>query len=114
MKLHYLEIVSSDMEAFCQQYELEHKVKFSDSDQTLGGAKTCRLADSTILGVRAPLRETETPIIRPYWRVSDIKKSVENVKKNGAKIAMEPLEIPGKGSFAIYIQGGIEHGFWQL
>ena len=25
-----------------------------------------------------------------------------------------PLEIPGQGTFSIYILGGIEHGLWQL
>jgi hypothetical protein len=24
------------------------------------------------------------------------------------------LEIPGKGTFAIYIQGDVDHGLWQL
>jgi hypothetical protein len=24
------------------------------------------------------------------------------------------LEIPGKGTFAIYIQGEVDHGLWQL
>ena len=23
-------------------------------------------------------------------------------------------EIPGHGTFAIYLQGGIDHGLWQL
>jgi hypothetical protein len=25
-----------------------------------------------------------------------------------------PLEIPGKGTFAIYLQGDVDHGLWQL
>ncbi len=28
-------------------------------------------------------------------------------------MAHPPMEIPGHGTFAIYIQGGIHHGFWQ-
>jgi hypothetical protein len=28
-------------------------------------------------------------------------------------MAHPPKEIPGHGTFAIYIQGGIHHGLWQ-
>jgi predicted enzyme related to lactoylglutathione lyase len=31
----------------------------------------------------------------------------------GGEIAHPPMEIPGRGTFAIYLQGGIDHGFWQ-
>ena len=80
----------------------------------LGGARTCKLPDSSIVGVRGPLRETEGPIIRPYWLVEDIEKAIGSVKAQGAEIAVPPLEIPGKGKFAIYIMGSVDHGFWQL
>jgi len=26
---------------------------------------------------------------------------------------MSPTQIPGHGTFAIYIQGGIQHGLWK-
>ena len=31
-----------------------------------------------------------------------------------SEVAHPPMEIPGHGTFAIYIQGGIHHGLWQL
>jgi hypothetical protein len=31
----------------------------------------------------------------------------------GGELAHPPLEIPGHGTFAIYLQGGIDHGLWQ-
>ena len=31
----------------------------------------------------------------------------------GGKLAHPPMEIPGHGTFAIYIQGGVHHGLWQ-
>jgi hypothetical protein len=34
--------------------------------------------------------------------------------KNGGEVAIGPLEIPGHGTFAIYVQGGIDHGLWKL
>ena len=30
-----------------------------------------------------------------------------------AEIAHPPMELPGHGTFAIYLQGGIHHGLWQ-
>ena len=80
----------------------------------LGGARTCTLPDGSIIGVRGPLRDTEEPIIRPYWLVEDIEKAIDEVKAQGAEIAVPPLEIPGKGTFSIYILGSINHGLWQL
>ncbi|MCS0218805.1 VOC family protein [Vibrio alginolyticus] len=114
MKVHYLEIVTPDVESVCKAYELAKNAKFSEPDEMLGGAKTCELSDGSIVGVRAPLRENETPVVRPYWLVDDIEKAVLTVKEQGAEIAVPPLEIPNKGKFAIYILGSIEHGFWQL
>ena len=114
MKVHYLEIVSPDVTAVCAGYEAAHGIEFGAPDALLGGAKTCELADGTIVGVRAPLRETETPIVRSYWLVDNIEATVEQLKVQGAEIALPPMEIPGKGLFAIYIQGAIEHGLWQL
>jgi predicted enzyme related to lactoylglutathione lyase len=114
MKVHYLEIVALDVDAVCAAYEAAHGIRFGAADPSLGGARTTRLPDGVGVGVRGPLRETETPIVRPYWLVDDIDAAVAAVSKRGALVAMAPLEIPGKGTFAIYIQGGVEHGLWQL
>jgi len=114
MKVHYLEIVSPDVESVCKAYELAQNISFSGPDEMLGGAKTSILSDGSIVGVRAPLRENETPVVRPYWLVDNIEKAVSDIETQGAEIAVPPLDIPGKGKFAIYILGSIEHGFWQI
>lgn len=113
MRVHYLEIVSLDVDAVCKVYESAHGVKFGAPDELLGGARTCKLPDDSIIGVRGPLRETEDPVVRPYWLVDDIGSAVSSVEAQGAKIAMPPMDIPGKGKFAIYILGSNEHGLWQ-
>ena len=95
-------------------YEAAHNIQFGEPDELLGGARTSSMADGSIVGVRGPLRETEAPVVRPYWLVEDIEKAIDIVKVQGAEIAVPPLEIPGIGTFAIYIKGGIDHGFWQL
>ncbi|ALO42324.1 Putative hydroxylase [Pseudoalteromonas phenolica] len=114
MKIHYLEIVTPDVEAVCKAYEHSQNASFSQPDEMLGGAKTSLLQDGSILGVRGPLRENETPVVRPYYLVDDIEAAVQHVEAQGAEIAMTPMEISEKGKFAIYIIGGIEQGFWEL
>ena len=114
MKVHYLEIVSHDVDAVCKAYEVAHSVSFGDPDPFLGGARTCTLPDDSIVGVRDPLRDDEAPVVRPYWLVEDIDKAVADIEAVGAMIAMHPMEIPSKGKFAIYILGGNDHGLWQI
>ena len=113
MQIHYLEIVTKDVDEVCAAYGAANGVQFGKPDPGLGQARTAALPGGGLVGVRAPLRETEEPVVRPYWLVDDIEAAVAAVERAGGKIAHPPLEIPGHGSFAIYIQGGIEHGLWQ-
>jgi predicted enzyme related to lactoylglutathione lyase len=59
------------------------------------------------------MRETEAPVVRPYWLVDDIEAAVATAVKAGGVLALPPMKIPGHGTCAIYVQGGIDHGFWQ-
>jgi predicted enzyme related to lactoylglutathione lyase len=114
MKIQYLEIVTTDVAAACALYSQMHGITFGDAVEQLGGARTANLANGGMLGIRAPLRDTEKPVVRPYVLVKDINASVAAAAKAGAEIAMPPTEIAGEGQFAIVIHGGIESGLWQL
>lgn len=114
MQVHYLEIVASDVDAVCAAYEAAHGIKFGLAEPLLGGARTAPLPNGGRIGVRGPLRDAEAPAIRPYWLVDDIEAALAEVTKQGAFVAHSSLKIPGKGMFAIYIQGGVDHGLWQL
>ena len=113
MKVEYLEIVTPEVEALCRQYATIYDIEFSEPNASFGGARTAKLDGGGMIGIRGPLRETETPVVRPYLLVDDIKSAVESAAEAGAKIAMGPMEIPEHGMFAIVIHGGIECGFWQ-
>jgi len=113
MRVHYLEIVTKDVDAVCATQEQLHGVSFSAPDAGLGGARTTALPDGGMLGVRAPMHETEEPVVRPYLLVDDIEAAVKTAVAAGAEIAHPPLELPGHGTFAIYTQGGIHQGLWQ-
>lgn len=114
MQIHYLEIVTPEVDATCAAYEQTHAVTFAPGDPALGNARTARLATGGIIGVRAPMHESEEPVVRPYLLVEDIDAAVAAAVKAGGAIAHPPMEIPGHGKFAIYIQGGIHHGVWQV
>ncbi len=113
MQVQYLEIVTSDVDAVCATYEKIHGVSFGAPEAGLGNARTAKLANGGMIGVRAPMHEVETPVVRPYYLVDDIKSAVEAVEAADGQIAHPPLELPGYGTFAIYIAGGVQHGLWE-
>lgn len=114
MKIHYLEIVTPEAEALCAQYSELEGVTFGEPDANLGGARTAKLSDGGLLGIRAPMHDQEKSVVRPYVLVDDIQASVDAAAKSGAEVAVPPMPIPTHGTCAIVIHGGIECGFWQL
>lgn len=114
MKIQYLEVVTTDVDAVCATYSQLHDVTFGEGDQNLGGARIAKLENGGMLGVRAPMHDAEKPVVRHYIIVEDIKSTVDAAAKSGAELALPPMELPGHGTCAIVIQGGIEFGFWQL
>lgn len=114
MQIHYLEIVTKEVDATCATYALIYGVTFGESDPELGNARTAVLANGGAIGVRAPMHEAEEPVIRPYLLVRDIDAAVAAALKGGGEIAHPPMEIAARGKFAIYIHGGNHHGFWQV
>jgi predicted enzyme related to lactoylglutathione lyase len=113
MQIYYLEIVTPQVDQVCAAYAAANDVQFGAPDAGLGNARTAPMPGGGLVGVRAPLRESEAPIVRPYWLVKDIKAAVAAVEAAGGEIAVPPTEIPGHGRFAIYLQGGVDHGLWQ-
>lgn len=114
MRVQYLEIVTSEVEATCNMLAKVHGVTFGAPEPGFGNARTATLESGGMIGVRAPLAEHEQPVVRPYLLVDDIDSALGAAEAAGAEIAMPATEIPGHGAFAIYILGGIQHGLWQL
>lgn len=114
MQIQYLEIVTKDVDAVCAAYASMNGVQFGEPDAGLGNARTAAMPGGGLVGVRAPLRANEEPVVRPYWLVKDIEAAVAAVVQAGGHVAVPPMEIPGHGTFAIYLQGGNDHGLWQI
>lgn len=113
MNVHFLEIVTPEVDATCGLLETQHGVTFSDPVPEFGNSRTAELAAGGTLSVRAPMHEQEGSVVRPYLLVEDIDAAVAAAEAAGAQVAMAPMEIPGRGRFAIYFLGGIQHGVWQ-
>lgn len=113
-RVHYLEVVTADVELLCTSYSQTLNVKFSEAVAELGGAKTAQLSDGSILGIRPPMHEAEEPTTRPYYLVDDIENAVSEAECSGAEVAVPPMEIPGRGKCAILMFGPIQSGLWQL
>ena len=114
MRIHYLEIVTPEVAATCGALESLHGVRFGDPILELGNARTADREDGGRIGVRAPMHESEEPVVRPYVLTDDIAAAVAAAEAAGAVIAHPPMELPGQGTFAIYVQGGVHHGLWQV
>jgi uncharacterized protein len=114
MQIQYLEIVTPDMDATCSALEKLHGATFGKPDVALGNARTAPLEGGGRIGVRAPMREDEEPVVRPYVLVDDLEAAMKAAEAAGSEFAVTATEIPGHGKFAIYFKGGIEHGLWQL
>lgn len=114
MLVQYLEIVSSDVDATCSALAKLHGVSFSEPEAALGNARIATLKGGGRVGVRAPMREDEDPVVRPYLLVDDIGAAVTAAEAAGGEFAMYATEIPGHGTFAIYFLGGIQYGLWEL
>lgn len=114
VQVQYLEIVTPDVDATCAVLEKQRGVRFGEPEAELGNARTAALKGGGRIGVRAPMHEAEEPVVRPYLLVDDIEAAVETARAAGGEIALPPTEIAGRGRFAIYFLGGIQHGLWQL
>ncbi len=113
MQIHYLEIVTPDVDQLCTTYAAANGLTFGDAVPELGNARTAKLPNGGTVGVRAPMRATEDPVVRPYFLVEDIEAAVASAAANGAEIAMGPTPMPSGELFAVYLQAGVQQGFWQ-
>lgn len=113
-EIHYLEIVTPDAEAAREFYGRAYGWRFGDVVPELGNAFVATLPNGSLCAIRAPLHVQEQPTVRPYVRVADVGASIRSAEAAGAAIALGPTEIPGRGTIAIYLFGGVEQGIWQV
>jgi predicted enzyme related to lactoylglutathione lyase len=87
MAVHYLEIVSNDIDSLTALYQRMHGLSFGPPEPDLGAARVAAQADGTRVGIRKPLAAHEQPIMRTYLAVEDIQRAVQRAEEPGATIA---------------------------
>jgi predicted enzyme related to lactoylglutathione lyase len=113
MAVHYLEIVCNDVDTLTGLYQRMHGLSFGSPDPDLGQARVASRSDGTLVGIRKPLAAHEQPIMRSYLAVEDIQEAVKQAEQVGAIVAYPPTRQGQRGTFAIVIQGDVQHGLWQ-
>ena len=76
MQVHYLEVVTKDVGAVCAGYSAANGMQFGAPVAGLGNARTAALPGGGVCGVRAPMRESEESVVRPYWLCSRCSTSI--------------------------------------
>ncbi len=112
--IHYLEIVTPDVDQTCAAYKSSLGIVFEGPVAELGQAMVAKTDGGSLIGVRAPMHSEEEPATRPYVLVEDIEKAIDTAKEAGGEVALPPMEIPGRGYCAIYFMGGNQFGLWQV
>lgn len=113
MKIHYLEIVTPAPDAHCEMLAAVQGLEFGPAVKDLGGARTAQSAGGMLVGVRAPLAAHEEPVVRVYTAVEDIGAAVKAAEASGGMVAYPPTVQGDTGTWAIYIQDGVQYGLWQ-
>jgi predicted enzyme related to lactoylglutathione lyase len=113
MAVQYVEIVSNDVDTLMALYQHMHGLSFGPPDPDLGQARVATRTDGTLVGIRKPLAAHEQPIMRTYLAVENIEHAVKRAEDSGAMIAYPPTRQGQRGTFAIVIQGDVQHGLWQ-
>lgn len=112
--IYYLEIVTEETKSVSEFYADAYGWIFEPEAPELGNALVATLPGGSLCGIRAPMHEQEKPTVRPYLLVPNIDAAVKRAAELGAVIAVEPMDIPGRGKVAIYFLGEIQQGLWQL
>jgi len=112
--IHYLEIVTPEVEATRQLYASAFGWQFQPPATDLGNAFVATLPGGSLCGIRSPMHVEEVPVVRIYLRVADLDAATQAAKRSGATFLLEAMDLAGWGRISIYELGGIQHGLWQV
>src|SRR5258708_38185808 len=113
MAVHFLEIVSNDVDRLTGLSQLMLGVSFGPPDPDLGQARIATQADGAVIGIRKPLAAHEQPIMRTYLAVEDIQQAGKAAEESRAMIAYPPTHQGNQGTCASTSQGDGERRLWQ-
>ncbi len=97
MAVHYLEIVSDDVDMLVGLYQHAHDLSFGPPDPDLGQARVATQSDGTLVGIRKRLAAHEQPIMRAYLEVKDIQQATKKPRSPARRL---PIPQPGRATTA--------------
>jgi predicted enzyme related to lactoylglutathione lyase len=112
--IHYLEIVTPDVEVARHLYSTAFGWRFEPAVPELGNAVVATLPGGSLCGIRAPLHVEEEPVVRTYIRVANLEHATREVERLGARILLESMDLAGWGKISIVECGGVQQGLWQV
>ncbi|HJV91506.1 MAG TPA: hypothetical protein VJ623_14445 [Holophagaceae bacterium] len=112
--VHYLEIVTPEVATAQRLYSAAFGWSFGAPVPELGNAVVATLPGGGCCGIRAPMHDAETPVVRPYVRVADLDAATAEAVRAGATLILAAMELPGWGRITIVELGGIQQGLWQV
>jgi uncharacterized protein len=112
--IHYMEIVTRDVEGARLLYATAFGWRFQPSVPELGNAFVAPLPGGSLCGIRAPLHESEMPTVRTYIRVMDLEAVTREAERSGARVLLESMDLAGWGRISICEFGGVQQGLWQV
>jgi len=110
----HTEVVTNDVEGTQKFYEKLYGWKFQDLGADMGNYRMGTLPGGATCGIRAPQESAEKPGLINYILVTDVGKTLTEAKRLGAKVVVEPQEVPGMGWFAVFDVHGVPNGVWQV
>ena len=114
MTIHYLEIVSTDVDREIAILESAQGLSFGAPVAALGGARIAEKSSGGSIGVRAPMHDQEAAATRPYFLTETLEDTLAELVERGAEVAVPPMPIKGHGMIAVYFVGDLQYGLWQL
>ena len=97
MLVQYLEIVTPDVDETCSALEKMHGVTFSAPVAEFGNARTAALKGGGMIGVRAPMREDEHPVVRPYVLLMTSRPHSRPLGRRAPSLRTRPWRFPATG-----------------
>jgi predicted enzyme related to lactoylglutathione lyase len=112
----WVELGTPDMEATIAFYGdlFGWEIPEQPNSVQLGGYRRAKLRGKDVAGVSPLQQEGQPPVWSTYVSVADAAATVEAVKAAGGQVIVEPLDVVGLGTMAVFSDpAGAVFGIWQ-
>lgn len=112
----WADVMTPDLEAAQRFYGAVFGWEFQNSGPEFGNYSMCLKDGKNVAGITppAPGSEEAPPMWSLYLASSDVDETARRIERNGGKIMMAPMDIPGSGRMTYaFDPTGAAFGVWQ-